>query len=132
MLGQTRSKASRPRVKALRKTRSADVLVELGSGTKNKPRFGYALRSTLGGSATVRYMEPKATVELRNLDELSTVEEVSAVINTTLEGNVKANIFVSKTNSQGKKMTTFTLTAEKAGIFLAIGYFKIGQLQNPP
>lgn len=66
-------------IKALRKTRSGDVLVELGTGTMSKAKRGNGLLSTLGESVMVRCIEPKATIEIGDLDELTTAKEVTTV-----------------------------------------------------
>lgn len=70
-------------------------------------------------------IEHKATVKIRDLDKLTTVEEVTAAINTTIEGSVEANVFVSRANSSGQKVATITLTMEKAETSLAKGHLKI-------
>lgn len=67
-----------------RKTPSANTLVELGPGTTSKVKFGDALHSTLGESATVCCMEPKVTVKIWDLYELTIVKEVTAAVNSAL------------------------------------------------
>lgn len=60
-----RLNASGANIKALRKTRSGDVLVELGPGSMNKAQFGNALCSTVGDSTKVCCIEPKVTLDLQ-------------------------------------------------------------------
>lgn len=81
----------------------------LGSGTETKTNISDVLLSSLSRSATVRYIEPKATVKLCDMEELTTIEEVSTVVNTAMEQSIEANVFVSKVNSRGQKMATVTL-----------------------
>lgn len=59
---------------------SGDILLEFGSGTECRAKFSDALRnsSTLAKTTTVRCVEPKATVKLRDHDELTTIEEITA------------------------------------------------------
>lgn len=80
-------------------------MVKLGPGTMSKAQFREALHSILGDSAMVRCVKPKASVELQDLDELTTEEEVATTVNTALE---KAAI--SKAESRGQKMDTVILT----------------------
>lgn len=62
-------------IKALRKTKTGDLLVELGQsdpGAQSHGEFQKDLQSVLGNSATVRVLEPKATLEVRDLDVRTT------------------------------------------------------------
>lgn len=88
-------------VKELRKTWARDVLVEVGPAITSIYEFGEALRSTLSNSATVPCVEPKATAELRYLDELTTREEVTTAVHVVVENVAEAKVFVSKANSRG-------------------------------
>lgn len=80
--------------------------MELGHGTEEKAKSGETLRSTLGQCAKVRYIEPRATVELWDLDALTTEEEVTTTVNTALNRDVEAIVFVFKPNLQGQRMVT--------------------------
>lgn len=59
------------KVESLKNVRPRDVLVELGPGTDSKAKFRDDLRSTLDKTAIVRYVEPKATIEVVDIDELT-------------------------------------------------------------
>lgn len=63
----------------MRCARAGDVLVELKDASLNKGAFSDALKNILDVNA-VRHHEPKATVEIRNMDCLTTVEELEEVI----------------------------------------------------
>lgn len=113
-------------VRCVRKTRSGEVLVELGPGTKDKSKFGEVLRTTLGANATVRCTVPKSTVELRDLDELTTEEEVTTVLNAMLGKTFDGKVFVSKANTRGQKIAIVTLPVPDAETILKKGRIKIG------
>lgn len=51
-------------------------------------------------------MEPEATVQIRDLDELTTVKEVTVAVNLTVEGSVKTRTFVSRANSREQKVAS--------------------------
>lgn len=91
-------------------TRSGNVLilVELGLGTESKTKFCDALPSTLGNYATIRCVESNAIVELRDLNKLTSVEEVSAAVDTAFQGNLEGEVFVSKANFWHQKMAMVT------------------------
>lgn len=130
ILGQIRSNIKPSdigaEIKTVRKTRTGDVLVELGSGTKSKADFGDALQTTLGTTATVRCLEFKSTIEIRDLDELTTEQEIITVLNTELKKSPDAKVFVTKANSWGQKMAIVTLPAPDAEKILKNGRIKIG------
>lgn len=113
-------------IRAVRRTRTGDVLVELGPGTKSKSDFGDALQTTLGATALVRCLDPKSTVELLDLDELTTEAEVKSVLDVEVKKSVDARIFVSKANPRGQKMALITLPVPDAETLLKKGRIKIG------
>lgn len=94
VLGQIRSMT--PSISnVLTKTQSDE------DSSKTKTKFGGdALWSTLDDSDTVKCVEAKAVTEWGDLDELITVEEVGAVVNTALEGSIESKEFVSKPNTR--------------------------------
>lgn len=51
----------------------------------SKTKFDDALRSSQGESTTICCVEPKAIIELLDLDELTTIKEVTTVIDSTME-----------------------------------------------
>lgn len=63
--------------------------MQLGPGTESKAKYGNDHRSTLGDTAAVSCEGLEAIIDLRDLDELTTVEEVTAAVNATMEGNVE-------------------------------------------
>lgn len=113
-------------IKSLRKTRAGDLLVELGDSSGTKAEFGADLQSILGANASVRILEPKSTLEVRDLDELTTEEEVSTAVKSVLGEPSEMKIFVSKANSRGQKMAILTLGARDGRKLLAEGLIKVG------
>lgn len=116
-------------IKSVRRTRMGDVLVELGTNTRNKENFCEALRGALGETATVRSLEPKITLEIRDLDCLSTEEEVKAAIQRDLKdytGELKVS--VTKTNAREQRMAFVEIGPREAHELLKIGRIKIGWL----
>lgn len=114
-------------VRAIRRTRSGEVLVELGRQTGDKAAFGNNLRSSLGGAASVRTLEPKETVEIRDLDDLTTAEEVTAAVISATGGKAE-NLVVSLTNSNNRaqRMAIVTLSTREARILLTAQHIKVG------
>ena len=130
VLGQIRQSAKPEEkgavIKGLRKTRAGDLLVELSDSSGNKSAFGADLQTILGNSASVRVLEPKSTLEVRDLDELTTEAEVETAAQSVLGGAVEVRTFVSKANSRGQKVAILTLGTRDAAKLLNKGHLKIG------
>lgn len=70
-------------IKALRKTKSGDLLVKLEQSLGNTD-LSTEFQNILGANVTVRILEPKSTLEVRDLDELTTKEKVEMLSKPSL------------------------------------------------
>lgn len=113
-------------IKSLRKTKAGDLLVELGQPLDTQGGFKEDLQTALGSDATVRVLETKVALEVRDLDELATEGEVSSSLKAALASAVEAKVFVSKANARGQKMAVVTLGAKDADTLLKKGRLKVG------
>lgn len=131
MLGEIRKKAdpaeTGTEVKAIRRTGTGEVLVELGPNTKDKAAFAETIRGILGENAAVSSLNRQKTVEIRDLDELATPEEVTEAIKRDLKdlaGDLRVS--VTKANSRALKMAIVTLDEAAANELLQSQHIKIG------
>jgi hypothetical protein len=114
-------------VRAIRQTRTGGVLLELGAKTKNRDNFSDALKNALGECGTVRNLEPKTTLEIRDLDSLTTVEEVREAILRDLGENAgDVKVFLTRPNSRELKLAVVSLSERGANILLKAGRIKVG------
>lgn len=114
-------------VRSIRQTRSGGVLVEFGATPGNKAAFGDALRGILGSNATVRDLEPRETVEIRDLDSLTTPEEVMEAIRGALPEHAEdLKVLITKANNREQKMAIATLDAKGANQLIKAQHIKIG------
>lgn len=114
-------------LKGIRKTRAGAVLLELEKGQTADPNFCEALRTTLRETATVADLKPKATVEIKDLDSLTTKEEVTDSVKRALQGydgDLKINI--SAPNSREQVRAYVTINEEQAEILIKQARIKIG------
>lgn len=115
------------KLKGIRKTRAGAVLLELEKGQTANPTFCEALKSTLRETATVADLKPRATVEIKDLDSLTTKEEVEDSVRSMLQGYDKAmKINISVPNSREQVRAFVTLDEEKAEIIIKQARIKIG------
>lgn len=63
--------------------------MELGPGSKDKAQLGSVLRTSLGDTAMVLYIQSKATIKLRDLKELTIKGKV---IHNALERAIEAKL----------------------------------------
>ncbi|XP_018796551.1 PREDICTED: uncharacterized protein LOC108973628 [Bactrocera latifrons] len=104
------------KIKGIRKTRAGAALLELEKGQSIKASFCEALKTTLRESATVADLKPKATIEIRDLDSLSTKEEVAEAVKEVLQDSIE-DLTIS--------ITYITLDEDKADILIRQARIKI-------
>ncbi|KAJ8975986.1 hypothetical protein NQ317_016232 [Molorchus minor] len=109
VLGELRQKVntaeSKTDIMTVRRTRAGDVLIELDTKATGGAQLCESLRGAFAGSATVRTLKPKVTVEIRDLDCLTT------------EG---------RANTRGQKIAILELEEKEAEQLIKAGRVKIG------
>ncbi|KAJ8980479.1 hypothetical protein NQ317_013232 [Molorchus minor] len=131
VLGELRQKVntaeSKTDIMTVRRTRAGDVLIELDTKATGGAQLCESLRGAFAGSATVRTLKPKVTVEIRDLDCLTTEEEVQVAIREII-GNIPDNHRVSLTrpNTRGQKIAILELEEKEAEQLIKVGRVKIG------
>uniref|UniRef100_T1HVK9 CCHC-type domain-containing protein n=1 Tax=Rhodnius prolixus TaxID=13249 RepID=T1HVK9_RHOPR len=131
VLGEIRGKVkpedTETEVKCIRQTRTGDILVELGRNTKDKTAFEMAIVKALQEKATVSQLEPKDSVEIRDLDSLSSEEEVVDAIKAQLGEDVgDVKVHLTKPNNRGLKVAVVQLNVRGASELAKGGFIKIG------
>lgn len=102
-------------VRSIRKTKTGAILLVMGKGG-NKGEFCNAVKDTLKEAAVVEDLSPKATIEIQDLDALSSVEEVIAAINrvTKLEKDeMKVHLTAANIREQKRAFVTLPVTGAK-------------------
>lgn len=114
-------------IRGIRKTKTGALLLEMDKGEKAKPELREALKCTLQNMASVSELKSKSTIEIRDLDSLTTTDEVSDAIKGLI--NVSAEevvIRVSKPNSREQKCAYVTMPTNYANEAFKKGRIKIG------
>lgn len=134
VLRELRAKAkpeeSGTEIKAVRKTRKGDMLLELGPNTKDKASFSSALKKILGERANITTLEPKETLEFRDLDSLTTTDEVQTAVNDMLGNTDDVRITLTNPNSRGLRMAIVQLNHRQAARLLETARIKIGWINS--
>ena len=113
-------------LRAVRKTKNGSILLEMAEGG-NKDKFCEAIRTSLKDTVNVSALKPKTTIEIRDLDALSEVLEVSSAIKELIK-NPEEEVYVrvTKANTREQRRAFVTLAAEKAETILNCRRIKIG------
>lgn len=118
-------------IRSIRQTRDGAVLLEFKKTTliENREKFSKSLREALGQDGVVKAITPRTTLEIRDMDGITTVADVEeAVRRDTGNTQGELKISVSKPNSRGQKLAIFTTSDEDAHKLLEAGRIKIGWL----
>ena len=100
-------------IRSIRQTKNGEILLELRRESKDIQTFTDAVKATLGDTGVVRNLVTRVTLELLDLDSLTTKEDVEGALRIELQekdGNMKVS--VSKANSRGQ-VTAFFQIDEK-------------------
>lgn len=105
-------------VQSVRKTKGGSLLLIMGKGGR-KDEFRDAIIGTLKEEAVVQSMKSKATIEIQDLDSLTTEEEViRAIKSVTKSANEDIVVRLTTTNSREQKRAFVSLLVADANILL--------------
>lgn len=113
-------------IKSIRQTKHGEVLMEIGKGAEDKAEFAKQIQKVLGETANVKNIIPMTTVEIRDLDSLTTAEEVKASLERDIKESIKVRITITKPNSRQQRMAIVEMEEQDASKLLDIARIKIG------
>ncbi|XP_037942445.1 uncharacterized protein LOC119677245 [Teleopsis dalmanni] len=101
-------------IRSIRKTKSGAVLLELGKGGK-KNDFYAELKGTMGEVAKVTELKPRAKIEIRDLDSLTTDDEVRAAVRIALqEPTEQMDVKISGANTREQRRAYVCISSQAA------------------
>ncbi|XP_057671194.1 uncharacterized protein LOC130902923 [Diorhabda carinulata] len=113
-------------VKCIRKTADGHVLVELSQGTQGRSTFRERIQEVIGKDLSVRDLVPKTTVEVRDLDSLTTMDEVKDAVIRAVGQTGELRIRISKPNHREIRTATVELDEGAANALLHKGRLLVG------
>jgi hypothetical protein len=108
-------------VKSIRKTQNGAVLLELGKETNDKEAFRRSIQAAIGNAGQVRSPVSTTTIEIWDLDCLTTKEDVQQALVQETGKNVDFKVHVFEPNSREQKMALAIANAEIATLLLKKG-----------
>lgn len=121
------------KVARIRRTQKGDMLIELQKGPNNKSEsFKEILESALDVGTKVRALSHIVTVQVRDLDEITTAEELSEALKEQFQlgEEVKATNISMRNSFGGTQTAQFRLQAEDAKALMKVGRVKVGWTSN--
>lgn len=114
-------------IKHIHETRNGCVGVEISRVSKDKKAFAEALTKVVGELGTVESRTPKASLEIRDLDCITTKEEVEEEIKNALnDQTVNVKVFLTKRNARAEVMAIVETSEEIAENLPNLSRIKIG------
>ncbi|XP_046681479.1 uncharacterized protein LOC124368248 [Homalodisca vitripennis] len=133
VLGQIKTQAkpeeTETTIKSIRRTQNGDVLLELGK-SRDKDGFAASLKAALGDKGSIRTLQPRCSVEIRDLDALSTEDEVIKALKKALPelpgeaGGLK--VWLTKPNRSQQRMAIAELGEKHANKLLSLQHLRFG------
>ncbi|XP_046661608.1 uncharacterized protein LOC124354883 [Homalodisca vitripennis] len=133
VLGQIKTQAkpeeTETTIKSIRRTQNGDVLLELGK-SRDKDGFAASLKTALGDKGSIRTLQPRCSVEIRDLDALSTEDEVIKALKKALPelpgeaGGLK--VWLTKPNRSQQRMAIAELGEKHANKLLSLQHLRVG------
>jgi len=133
VLGQIRTKAKPEEtdtiIRSIRRTQNGDVLLELGK-SKDRDGFAASLKTALGDGGAIRALEPRCSIEVRDLDALSTEDEVAGAVKAALPDSKIATeglkVWLTKPNQRQQRMAVVELSEKHANKLLSLQHLRVG------
>lgn len=109
----------------IRRTKKGELLLELKRNSSiNSSSCKRKMEESLHDLATIRALTHDVNVEIRDLDEITTIEEVQEAIKTS--SNLEASNISLRKARDGTQIAIFSLPLAEAQPFLRVGKIKIG------
>lgn len=115
------------KVRTIRKTRTGALLLQLENKEQISPEILKNIQEKLKESAEIKSITPRATIEIRDLDSLTTAEEVAKSIRSTVQiNNESMTVRITKPNSRELVRAFVTVSYDIAEELLKTEYIKVG------
>lgn len=117
-------------IRCVRKTKTGAILLELEKGKTLRSEFVQQLKSSVRETASVAELKARATVEIRDLDSLTTKEEIENAIRGLLPNTEEElRTRVTLPNSRDQVRAFVALPAESALNLIEAGHVRIGWIR---
>ena len=114
-------------IKSIRQTKNGGVLLEMGRKTEDSTVFTDAVRSATANIGTVKTLTPTTTIEILDLDGVSTVEDVSEALKRDFTTGLEIKrVNVTKPTLRGQRAAFCEIDETSATKALDKARIKIG------
>ena len=114
-------------IKSVRRTKNGAVLMELIKDSNNTGALCQRIKEVVGQEGAVKNLIPRQTLEIKDLDSLTTKEEVEDAFKRELNGlagGIRINL--TKANSREQKMAFVEIDERSALELIKVGKIRVG------
>ncbi|XP_071056463.1 uncharacterized protein [Onthophagus taurus] len=118
-------------INLIRQTKAGHVLVQFGRNAQNKEAFNKKICEVLGEQARVSSLEPRTSLELLDLDSMTTAEEVEEAIKKEIPAlQAETKIRITAENSQMLRKAIVQLSVRDADALVKTGRLRVGWVNS--
>jgi len=119
--------ATGDRISKIRETRNGDLLVEVNGGPESADVVRTELEKSLGPGGSVRTLEQRILIELRDLDGVTTNEDITEALSRDFDVRVEdVKIFNIRKSYGGSQAATLLVPSGIASRLLERGRMRVG------
>jgi len=112
-------------ISKIRETRNGSLLIEINGGAEEAEKVKTEIERSLGPEASVRRVENRSVLELRDLDGTTTPEDILEAVSRESPGMEARVLGIWKTYGGGQA-ATIALAQETAKSLLVVGRIRVG------
>lgn len=113
-------------VQRIRRTQTGDMIFELKKGSKNSSSaYKELAEKIMGEKVKIKAMCPEATLQCRDIDEVTTEEELRSALKEQCELGEAQMIIRLRKGPYGMQVATITLPVDAANKALKVGKIKV-------
>ena len=114
-------------IRSVRKTAKGDVLIELEGQAEIKKEFRAAVVGAFGNPLAVANLVPRTSVEIRDLDDLTTEDEVRKVLADKLQlDREEITVFLTNPNSRLQRMAIVEMPEKGVDLLMESARIRMG------
>lgn len=125
--GKVNPEESGANIKSIRQTKEGGVLLEISKKTNDDTAFTEAIKTAVGGCGTVKRLTPMTTIEILDLDGVSTEAEIREALTRDYKENLEIRrVNLTKVTPRGQRAAFCEIDEASAMKALEKARIKIG------
>ena len=118
--------ATEAKISAVRKTQAGNVLIEMKGKEAGQTALFEAVKTTMGENVTVTCLTPRRTLQIRDIDCLTSVEEIEAALKVALKDPGPIKVRLSRPNLGEQRSSAVEMDEQADFKLVKKGIIKLG------